>query len=224
MLTTSDIRQQFADLYKNKEFVQDKTGVKLLEIAPAHFIADDDTIFGEVNHAYINVELRWYNTMKRNINTMEAPIPQLWKSVAGKTGYVNSNYGWCVWTAENHNQFDNCLYELQNNHTSRRAVMIYTRPNIHHDMKHDGANDFICTNVVQYMIRQDKLHAYVQMRSNDAWAGYRNDLAWQKHVHTQLADQLEIELGTIYWTATSLHIYERQFHLVDKFIETGVYR
>jgi thymidylate synthase len=33
----------------------------------------------------------------------------------------------------------------------------------------------------------------------------------------------ELELGDLYWTATSLHVYERDFKLLDDLISTGKY-
>jgi len=88
-------------------------------------------------------------------------------------------------------------------------------------------SDFICTNTVQYFIRDNQLISLVSMRSNDAWAGYRNDFAWQKHVSELLLNELKsrgmdnLTLGPIVWDAASLHVYERQFYLVEHFIETG---
>ena len=98
---------------------------------------------------------------------------------------------------------------------SRRAVMIYTRPTMWEDYKRDGMSDFMCTNTVQYMIRNEQLVAIVQMRSNDVVFGYRNDYAWQKHV----ADTLTADLGLtkepkIIWHVGNLHVYERHFDKV----------
>ena len=71
------------------------------------------------------------------------------------------------------------------------------------------------------MIRDDKVHAVVQMRSNDVWAGYRNDVAWQNHVLGKLANDIGVLPGDIYWNAGSLHCYERDFYLIDWFDKTG---
>jgi thymidylate synthase len=79
----------------------------------------------------------------------------------------------------------------------------------------------MCTNTVQYLIRDGKLNSIVQMRSNDAWAGFRNDRAWQLHVLEKLAKELNIEAGNITWQVGSLHVYARQFYLVDHFSKTG---
>jgi thymidylate synthase len=82
------------------------------------------------------------------------------------------------------------------------------------DYNKDGMSDFMCTNAVQYFIRNGMLEAHVQMRSNDVVFGYKNDFAWQKHVLKLLADKLQIQPGNIFWNVGSLHVYERHFHLV----------
>jgi thymidylate synthase len=146
--------------------------------------------------------------------------------VADKDGYINSNYGWCIYSPENGllestrpleelSQYKLALEELKKNPESRRAIMIYTRPNMWLDYNRNGRSDFMCTNAVQYMIRNGKLHAIVQMRSNDAVFGYKNDRAWQQHVLEKMANDLSIEPGNLYWNAGSLHVYARHYHLVD---------
>ena len=75
---------------------------------------------------------------------------------------------------------------------------------------------FMCTNAVQYLIRDDKLHAIVNMRSNDVVYGFKNDYAWQEYVALQLCDELATQLGDIVWNVGSLHIYERHFHLIKQ--------
>jgi thymidylate synthase len=92
---------------------------------------------------------------------------------------------------------------------------------MHEDAFHNGRSDFMCTNAVQYLIRNNKMHCVVQMRSNDVVFGYRNDRAWQKHVlDILIADynrltESNIEAGDIHWNVGSLHIYERHFKLVE---------
>ena len=107
------------------------------------------------------------------------------------------------------------MQELQKNIFSRRAIMIYTRPNMWYDYNLNGRSDFMCTNTVQYVVRNNKLHCIVQMRSNDAWAGYRNDRSWQLYVLNMLASDLNIEAGNIYWNCGSLHFYAKQFDLIQ---------
>ena len=103
--------------------------------------------------------------------------------------------------------------------------MIYQRPTMHNDFNVDGMSDFICTNAVQYMVRDNSVHGVVQMRSNDVVFGYRNDYAWQKFVLDRLVKDLNdfgentYSRGDITWQVGSLHVYERHFKFIDKEIE-----
>ena len=92
---------------------------------------------------------------------------------------------------------------------------------MHLDYCEDGKNDFVCTNAVTYYVKGNEMCAVVQMRSNDAVYGYKNDLAWQKEVLNEMvmayndAEKHTIVFpGTIYWQVQNLHVYERHFHLV----------
>lgn len=218
-MRVEDIRNEFRRLLKEQEFVVDKTGVKVVEIVGASFVADEDVIFGTTDRSYVEREIAWYESQSRNINDIPPPVPEIWKKVATKEGLINSNYGWCTWSEENFFQYDNCWKELVANPYSRRAVMIYTRPSMWYDYKVDGMSDFICTNVVQYLIRNMRLEVVVQMRSNDAVYGYKNDVAWARHVQERLRLDLSsvhypgLQLGDITWQVGSLHLYERHFHL-----------
>lgn len=217
----SDIRKYFVDALANEQFVIDKTGVKTIEMVGANFIADEETIFGPVNYDYVLRELEWYESMSLNVADIPGKTPAIWQQVADNAGYINSNYGWCIWHPENGSQYEHVKEELQTNPNSRRAVMIYTRPEMWYHYNFDGRSDFMCTNAVQYLIRDGSLHAVVQMRSNDAWAGYRNDRAWQLYVLEKLAGDLDITVGNIYWNAGSLHYYQKEFYLIDHFSKTG---
>ena len=92
---------------------------------------------------------------------------------------------------------------------------------MHTDSTLNGRYDFMCTNTVQYIYRDSCLHAIVNMRSNDAWAGYRNDFAWQDFVLDMLCDKLEMAKGDIIWNVGSFHIYESQYYLVDHYFYSG---
>lgn len=208
------IREEFKWLLANEFYVEDKSGVKLLEIVNASFVADEPSIFGKPNDSYIEREIEWYKSMSLNVNDIPGETPTVWKQVATPDGRINSNYGWCVWSRENGEQYNNVLRELKQKPTSRRATMIYTRPSMWVDYSRDGMSDFMCTNAVQYVIRDQSVHAIVQMRSNDVFYGYRNDYAWNEYVLKILSHDLDVSPGIIYWNVGSLHVYERNFNLV----------
>ena len=214
MQSVSDIRQYFIDELNAERFVTDKTGVKTIELVGANFVADEPLIFGAVNEDYVERELAWYKSKSLYVKDIPGKTPAIWEAVADKDGKINSNYGWCIWSDDNHGQYWKVYHELAYNRDSRRAVMIYTRPTMHEDYNSNGMSDFMCTNAVQYLIRDDVLNVIVQMRSNDVVFGYRNDFAWQDHVAALLENALCCKDRKIIWNVGSLHVYERHFDLV----------
>jgi thymidylate synthase len=215
MLKVEHIREYFIQELKEERFVVDKTGVKTIEIIGATFEANHPTIFGEINEDYVERELQWYKSMSLFVEDIPGKTPAIWQQVADRSGKINSNYGWAVWHKDNYLQYAHVLNELTFSPNSRRAVMIYTRPSMWEDYNKDGMSDFMCTNAVQYMIRDEQLVAIVQMRSNDVVFGYRNDYAWQKHVADRLSQDLKLtkEPGIV-WQVGNLHVYERHFDKV----------
>ena len=213
-LNVRSIRDYFVAALQREEYVIDKTGVKTIEVVGAQFIADEPAIFGVVNEDYVNRELEWYKTMSLNIWDMPGGPPAIWKQVASKEGWINSNYGWCVWHDGNYSQYSRCLEELKKNPNSRRGIMIYTRPEMQFEYNSLGMSDFMCTNTVQYLVRNGELYAIVNMRSNDVVFGYKNDRHWQDYIHKSLSADLGVEVGPMIWNVGSLHVYERHFDLV----------
>jgi len=218
MKKVNDVRKEFIAKKEAKDFVIDKDGGKVIEILGQSFIADEDAIFGKVNWDYVNKEIEWYESKSLCVYDMKDP-PLIWKMVAGVDGYINSNYGWCIYSEENQDQYFHALNTLKLHKDSRRSIMIYNRPSMQREFNKHEMSDFMCTNAVGFSIRDNKLHCLVQMRSNDAIFGYKNDRAWHAHVlHKFHRDLLEfypdLEVGNIMWNSMSLHVYERHFKLI----------
>lgn len=226
-MLVQDIRQYFIDELKDKNFTIDKTGAKTIELIGASFIADENAIFGSPNQEYIDAEIRWYETQSTNINTLEkiyGKKPAAWTYSANDYGEINSNYGTLIYSAKYYSQMWKAVDELIDNPDSRRACMVYNRPSIWKEYNEQGKSDFICTNAVTYYIRDNKVHAVVQMRSNDAVFGYKNDYAWQKYILKDVCEEVnryrrrkklsEYTTGNIHWQVQNLHVYERHFTLI----------
>tara|TARA_Y100000385_G_scaffold284288_1_gene342053 strand:- start:547 stop:1218 length:672 start_codon:yes stop_codon:yes gene_type:complete len=216
MLTVGNIRQLIIDKYLSEDYVIDRTGAKTIEIIGATFIADEDYVVRKPAYAYIERELEWYKSQSLNVNDIPGETPQIWKDIASTEGQINSNYGWCIYSEDNGNQYKHVLRELKNNPNSRRATMLYNRPSMHLDYNRDGMSDFMCTYANTFYIRDGKLESHYLMRSNDAVFGYNNDVAWAKHVQQELAADLGVQVGNIVWTASNFHVYERHFNFIEE--------
>ena len=229
----SDIRQALVEKYLRGEIVTNDigslSGADTVEILGASFIADEPSIFGKVNYKYVQHELDWYISRSLNVNDIPGGAPAIWKSVATPEGLINSNYGYLIFDKGNGSQCLNVIDTLVASPSSRRATMIYTRPTMHTDFNRDGMMDFVCTNAVQFIIRDNRLHVIVQMRSNDAVYGYKNDFAWRIYVQDFVRrsinerTELNLEMGDIHWQVASLHVYSRHFSLLTDFAATDSY-
>ena len=223
--TTADIRKELVSLYNDRCFRVGKYG-KTVEIQNAHFIADSDTIIREPNYDYARRELAWYESQSLYVKDIPGEVPKIWLSCADKHGKINSNYGWCVWSEENGNQFRHCVERLLDDHSTREACMIYNRPSMQIDCSANGMHDFMCTYATQHFLNEVdenkfRLDYTVFMRSNDAVFGYCNDklhhdCVWDYLIEALKSNGLDVVKGNMIWNAASLHVYERHFPLLDK--------
>jgi len=224
MKTVEDIRHEFAKKYQNGEFTVDSQGRKTVEIVGENFIATDNTIFHQVNQDYVERELSWYLSQSLNVYDIPGKVPEVWKQVADKDGFINSNYGWCIFSEENKNQYRNCLRQLIDDPYTRRAVMIYTRPEMQYEYNKNGMSDFMCTCYTHQFVRNKKLVYIVYQRSCDAIFGFRNDLAWHQYVANKLVKDLRDNniyvdfYPEIFFSCGSIHIYERHFKFIEQYI------
>ncbi len=181
----------------------------------------------QTNEEYVKKEIAWYESQSLSIIGYVDDV-KIWNEVCSKTEnkLVNSNYGWCIYSDENYNQYENCLKKLAEDPTTRQAVMIYQRPSMHIEWNDMGKHDFICTDGVQIMIRNRKLIYIVKQRSCDAIFGFFNDFAWHCHVYQKFFNDMKkqkinkearkIKYGSIIYIPFSFHVYERHFDLLRK--------
>ena len=224
MLTTNDIKEIFINKYNAGDFRILYNGeVKTIEMQNAHFIADKDYIIREPNYDYASREIEWYKSQSLFVEDIPGKTPVIWEQCADEEGKINSNYGWCIWSNENGNQYKSCIRSLIKDPYSRQACMLYIRPSMQKDANKNGMHDFMCTYSVQCFLNDDietggyKLKYIVNMRSNDAVFGYCNDVLWHKFVANKMIEDLQtklnkqVKLEHIEWNAGSLHVYERHF-------------
>ena len=210
--TVETVRQMFK---KHTITSTDKTGVKMRELLNVQFIATEPTIYGKVNDDWNRRELDWFLNESLNTRDIEPPIPKVWQDVSDCDGYINSNYGWCVFSGANGSQYDHVLNKLKANPNTRQGQIIYTRPTMHTDWNRNGMSDFMCCSNTVHQIRDGLLVSSIYFRSQDAVYGYKGDYHWMKYVHDCLAKDLNVKSGDMFWNVANLHVYEKHFHLMN---------
>ena len=153
---------------------------------------------------YAEAEWQWYLSGDNNINKLGelyGKIPEIWKRMADKEGYVNSNYGW-QW--QRGNQLDEVIDLLKTNPRTRQAaISIYDRKE-----GYMYNNDTPCTYAVQFTIVGQKLNMCVTMRSNDLWYGFCNDQYCFSKLQELVATETGLLIGNYYHFAHNLHLYD----------------
>jgi thymidylate synthase len=151
---------------------------------------------------YMLAEMIWYFAGKNDLRFI-SQFASMWKKLSddGKTN--NSAYGYILQHKHNHNQIQQVIDILKQHPESRRAIMNINTP---HPRKMQ-TNDEPCTIALQFLIRNNQLHATGMMRSNDLWFGLPYDIYFFTSLQHYIAKQLNIETGTYTHFATSFHMY-----------------
>ena len=153
---------------------------------------------------YAEAEWQWYLSGDNNINKLGelyGKIPEIWKRMADKEGFVNSNYGW-QWKRSD--QLDEVINLLKTNPRTRQAaISIYDRKE-----GYMYNNDTPCTYAVQFTIVGQKLNMCVTMRSNDLWYGFCNDQYCFSKLQELVATETGLLIGSYYHFAHNLHLYD----------------
>jgi len=161
---------------------------------------------------YLDKEMNWYHSgslMAEDISESAS----MWDRIKDTNGTVNSNYGFLSlvqkWGGKS--QVEWCIDSLLKDPNTRQAVINYNQP-IH---KYQGVKDFVCTLTQSFIKRDDKLDTVVMMRSNDVIYGLSYDIPWFAKLQRDISSSVGIPVGKYNHYATSLHVYEKHFDMIE---------
>lgn len=98
---------------------------------------------------------------------------------------------------------------LKTDPSSRRAVLQLFQ---HSDLI-NGKKDVPCFNHLQFFLRNNFLHCHVVMRSQSALMVLPYDFYLFSLLHEALSVRLNVQLGRLFYTCNSLHIYEDEIDM-----------
>ena len=116
-------------------------------------------------------------------------------------------------------QIDYIVSTLLKDKDSRQAVMTIWRENP------PETKDYPCTVSVHFMIRDNLLYCFDNMRSSDTWLGWPYDvfnftmLSYVVAAHLR-KHGLDVRPGYLYLNVTSQHLYTKDYDAAKKIIET----
>lgn len=194
----------------------------------------------KVIESYTNKEKELYDSCSNRVEDF-AKASKFWTQLANPDGTVNSAYGYLIWKNKSHgNAFEQTLEEVPMWGTSssegkvfrnttkmrtpwewakdslitdkdtRQAVLRFSLP----EHQYLGNKDQTCTMHGNFLIRDDKLHFTVVMRSNDLMKGLVYDLPWFISLMDKMVDELKptypsLRKGEYTHSVHSMHIYEK---------------
>jgi len=201
--------------HKTKELINEQLKVDDICLYSVDNVREDYDI-----QKYLFGEMCWYLAGNILVDGI-LPYSKFWKKVANKDGTVNSNYGYLVFhkVTKKTTQYNWCLKSLLNDEYSRQAVILYNDK----DYYFKDNKDFVCTQLQQFFIRDNKLISIVYIRSSDCIRGITFDVPWWRLVQKQLCAELKSKYknlteGDLIINFGSVHFYEEHFDLVKKML------
>lgn len=168
-------------------------------------------------------EFLWYLTGDNKLDFIEHYIP-LYKKFAEEDGRIHGGYGSRLFSMHNiHNQLENIISQLSHKKTSRRAlIQLFDASDL---VLKDGMikeyKDIPCTISLQFLIRNDELNLFVNMRSNDAFKGLTHDIFAFTMIQEFMSKILKCRLGKYYHYVSSMHLYECDVSKVEDLQREG---
>lgn len=216
------------EVYTNPEFESAPRGMKIRERLGESFrildIRDRLPYIHERNFSlsYVIAEAIWYFS-GNNSTEWISNYSSFWRNISDDGITANSAYGARIFKPHPYHQVEGkqlwtqweyVKEELKKDSDSRRAV-------IHIRVPQDSINaskDVPCTLALQFFIRNNELHQVAIMRSSDLILGIAYDIPAFTLFQELLALELGVNCGTYTHMSNSLHIYERDFKMVESII------
>lgn len=206
-------------------------GINVFEVSPAVLILynprDRLLSFNEMRNIkrYCYGEALWYLSGSNRLDFINK-YSKFWNKISDDGITCNSAYGKYIFTDvyldDNEHfisQWEYVKRTLQNDSMSRQAL-IHIKP-----VQIQSTKDVVCTTILQFMIRDNKLDLIVNMRSNDFVKGLTYDVFQFTILQELMAAELGgIQLGRYVHIANNLHIYESDMDMVTKMIASGINR
>lgn len=202
-----------------------------------------------VIRSYTDKEVALYGSCS-NLAEDFGKASKFWLNLANPDGTVNSAYGHLIWANKSHGSKFEIQYEeakhfspmdgagkvvfakpkmrtpwewakesLIRDKDTRQAIVRFSLPE-HQWM---GNKDQTCTMHANFLIREDKLHLSVVMRSNDLVKGLVYDMPWFSSLIDKMAEELKshypnLTKGHYTHTVHSIHVYERDSEIIEKML------
>jgi len=162
-------------------------------------------------------EFLWYLSGETKLDFIDFYVPRVFQDESDDQITVRSGYGERLFSFNGVNQVKNVIKLLREKPSSRRAVIqLFDATDLVGSYK-----SIPCTCTLQFMARNDRLHMFVSMRSNDAFLGLPHDVFSFTMLQELVARSVGMEVGEYKHSAGSLHLYKRDAERATRYLEEG---
>ena len=162
-------------------------------------------------------EFCWHASGSDDVSPLEY-YSRRWRAFADDASRIRGScYGHTLFqkVQAGRSQWDRIVDVLREDPDSRRAIAMLASPTADADLT---ARDVACATSVQFFVRDHKLSALTNMRSNDAIWGLPYDVFLFTMLQELLAVTLNLDVGAYYHLVGSLHVYERHLELAKRIL------
>lgn len=161
-------------------------------------------------------EWLWYLSRSNSLSFIEYYLPA-YANESDDGATIYGGYGPRLFDFGGINQIENVITLLRKSPFSRRAVIqIFSAADITH-----RRTEIPCTCTLQFLVRDELVHLFVNMRSNDAYIGLPHDVFAFTMLQEMIARTLEKGVGSYKHFVGSLHLYDKRKSDAQRYISEG---
>lgn len=205
--------RQLDDLLTRSEFRNAPRGFQSREVLGRSFVLRDPlrrviALPARKSNIVFNfAEALWYFAGRGDLDYLAHYAPGVARFVSGAAELTGTAYGRRIfhYGVAGIDQWESVARTLADDPDSKRAVVQIFRPE---ELLVPQNPDVACTLALQFLIREDRLHAVAYMRANDAYRGLVSDVFSFTFLQELMARQLGLQLGSFTHMVGSLHLYD----------------
>lgn len=162
-------------------------------------------------------EWLWYLSGANDYAFVEYYVPTGYRDDAPDRTTVPNGYGERLANFRGQNQLANIIKLLKTKRTSRQAVIQLF------DAGDVGRGYGVpCTCTLQFLVRDDRVHMVVNMRSNDAYLGLPHDVFAFTMLQELVARAIGADVGEYTHCVGSLHLYDQWHEKAKAFLSEAL--
>ena len=139
-------------------------------------------------------------------------LDQLDKIVLDEDSFIYT-YSERLQNYQGRNQLIDIVERLKQDMGSNRAVAVTFNPFLDNERE-----DIPCLQLIQALVRNDKLILSVYFRSNDLYGAFPSNMMFLTYLGMKIANELGVEFDYIDYHCSSLHVYETDYQQASKVI------